>query len=135
MKFVIILNRNITIAQALNATSYMMAALIENMLPEWRRILGMTDYKDADNNSHYASKWPQAILKADNSNQIRKIREVALGMSLNFVDFTNAMTGGTYHQLIEKSKNTKEIDLEYYGAAMFGPLAELEEITEKYAFY
>ena len=35
--------------------------------------------------------------------------------NIKFVDFTNTMTIGTYQEQIERSRQTKEADLEYYG--------------------
>lgn len=89
MKFAVILNEKISTGQALNTTSHLLTALVQNMNDQDRNSISVIDYKDADGNSHYATKWPQIILSAKNSNQIRKIKALAIEKGLHYVDFVN----------------------------------------------
>jgi hypothetical protein len=74
-------------------------------------------------------------LKAENSNQIRKIRNEALQRNILFTDFTSTMTVGTSADQIERTKNTPEAELEYWGVCMFGDASELKEFTGKFSLF
>lgn len=135
MKFAIVLNGKIGVGQAVNTTSHLLTALVEKMSHKTRESISVIDYKDADGNSHYASKWPQIILKAKNSNQIRKLKAEAIETGLNYIDFTDAMTIGDYQEQLERSSNTKEENLEYYGAVIYGPKEVVADLTRKFSLY
>ena len=63
--------------------------------------LRLTNYIDADDGSHPCiSEMPFMILKA-NSNKIRGLRLAALEKGIQFVDFTNTMTIGSYKQKMQ----------------------------------
>ena len=55
--------------------------------------------------------------------------------NVKFVDFTNTMTIGTYQEQIEKSKQTKEEDLEYYGIGIFGDWDTVSSLTKKFSLF
>lgn len=97
--------------------------------------LRLTNYIDADGGSHpHISEMPFMILKA-NSNKIRGVRESAMAQSIKFVDFTSTMTVGTYLEQIERTKQTKEADLIYYGIVLFGDWDKVSEITRKFSLW
>jgi len=75
------------------------------------------------------------VLKVDNSSQIRKVRAEALARKISFNDFTSTMTVGTSEEQIERTKNTAEADLEYWGICMFGKTEELREFTGKFSLF
>lgn len=45
------------------------------------------------------------------------------------------MTVGTYNQQQERTKNTPEKDLEYYGICFFGPKEVLDGLTKKFSLW
>jgi hypothetical protein len=45
------------------------------------------------------------------------------------------MTGGTYLEQIQNTKNTKEADLTYYCMVMFGERNTVSQITKKLSLY
>lgn len=95
--------------------------------------LRLTDYRDADDGSHPCiSEMPFMILKA-NSNKIRGLRQAAQQHNIQFVDFTDTMTIGTYLEQIEKTKLTKEEALTYFGIVLFGDWDLVSELTRKYS--
>ena len=97
--------------------------------------LRLTNYIDADQGSHPCiSEMPFMILKA-NSNKLRTLRELALQMGIKFVDFTNTMTVGTYLEQIERTRQTKDADLIYYGIALFGDWDKVSELTRKFSLW
>ena len=72
------------------------------------------------------SEMPFMILKA-NSNKIRGLRQAALEGGIKFVDFTNTMTIGTYIEQVERTKQTNEAELIYYGIVLFGDWDKVSE--------
>ena len=77
---------------------------------------------------------PFMILKA-NSNKIRGLRLAALEKGIQFVDFTNTMTIGTYTEQVERTKQTKEAELIYYGIVLFGNWDSVSELTRKFSLW
>ena len=75
------------------------------------------------------------IILAENSNKIRKLREAAIEKNLAFNDFTDTMTIGTYQEQLEKTAKTSPEDLIYYGIVLFGPWAEITELTRKFSLW
>ena len=51
------------------------------------------------------------------------------------MDFTNTMTVGTSEDQVKKTKDTQELDLEYYGICLFGETEILREFTKKFSLY
>lgn len=97
--------------------------------------LRLTNYVDADGGSHPSiSEMPFMILKA-NSNKIRALRQACIEQGIQFVDFTNTMTIGTYLEQIERTKQTKEEELIYYGIVLFGNWDKVSELTRKFSLW
>jgi hypothetical protein len=133
-KLVAVLNEKIEIGVAMNALAHMVVGLGASV--ENKDGLRLTDYADADGNSHAnISEIPFMVLKARNSNQLRILRQALIENNIKFVDFTNTMTIGTYQEQIERSKQTKEADLEYYGIAIFGDWNTVSELTKKFSLW
>ena len=133
-KLVAVLNEKIEVGVAMNALAHMVLGLGASV--ENKEELRLTDYADADGNSHAnISEMPFMVLKARNSNQLRILRRGLIANNIKFVDFTNTMTIGTYQEQIERSKQTKEADLEYYGIAIFGDWNTVSELTKKFSLF
>jgi hypothetical protein len=97
--------------------------------------LRLTNYIDADGGSHpNISEMPFMILKA-NSNKIKGLREAALAGDIQFVDFTQTMTIGTFEEQIERTKQTKAEELVYYGIVLFGDWEKVSELTRKFSLW
>lgn len=97
--------------------------------------LRLTNYVDADGGSHPSiSEMPFMILKA-NSNKIRALRGVAKEKGIRAVDFTDTMTIGSYLEQIERTKQTKDEALVYYGIVLFGDWSTVSEMTRKFSLW
>ncbi len=97
--------------------------------------LRLTNYIDGDGGSHPSiSEMPFMILKA-NSNKIRGLRLSAPAAGIKFVDFTDTMTIGTYLEQLEKTKQTKDAELIYYGIVLFGDWEKVSELTRKFSLW
>ena len=93
-------------------------------------------YEDKECGSHpNISHYPFIVLKADNSNKIRKVREEAIQRGIQFTDFTSTMTVGTSQQQQDATKDTPEEELEYFGICLFGDTNVLREFTGKFSLF
>ncbi len=133
-KFVAVLNEKIPVANLMNALGHMAAGLSASYpnIPEMR----FDNYIDRDHGNHPSiSDHPFIILKADNSNQIRSLRQELIVQNIHFVDFNNTMMVGTYQEQKERARQTPEAELEYYGICMFGDRILLSTLTKKFSLW
>ena len=127
-KLVAVLNKSIEPGKVMNALAHMCIGLGSAI---GQSDLRLTDYQDADGGAHpFISEIPFIIL-SENSNKIRKLRQAALSQNILLNDFTDTMTVGTYQEQIERTGQTKEEDLIYYGIVLFGDWAKVTELTKK----
>lgn len=131
-KLVAVMNEKIEPGIIMNALAHMCIGFGSEI---GKDLLRLTNYVDADGGRHPSiSEMPFMILKA-NSNKIRGLRQAALEAGLKFVDFTNTMTIGTYVEQIERTKQTKEEELVYYGIVLFGDWDKISELTRKFSLW
>jgi hypothetical protein len=131
-KMVAVLNKSIEPGKIMNALAHMCIGLGSAIAkPELR----LTDYQDADGGIHpYISEIPFIIL-AENSNKIRKLRLDAIANQIQFNDFTDTMTVGTYQEQIERTRQVKDENLVYYGIVLFGDWEKVTELTRKFSLW
>lgn len=133
-RFVAVLNKKVEAGRLMNALGHMTAGLAgavgkaEDMY--------FLEYKDKEGNVHPGiSHFPFIVLEADNSNKIRTVRTEAILRNIPFTDFTSTMTVGSSREQVERTTNTSESDLEYWGIVMFGKTSELSEFTKKFSLF
>lgn len=94
------------------------------------------NYFDKDGGHHKSiSDNPFIILAADNSNKVRALRNACLEEGIHFVDFTSTMTVGTYAEQQQRTKETPEAELEYYGICLFGEINKVNDLTRKFSLW
>lgn len=133
-KFVAVLNKKVPVGNLMNALAHMAAGLAGSYqdIPAMR----FDSYFDQDEGEHKSiSDHPFVILAADNSNQIRTLRQGLIQEGIHFVDFTSTMTVGTYIEQKERTKQTPEAELEYYGICMFGDRVKISDLTRKFSLW
>jgi hypothetical protein len=131
-KLVAVMNEKIEPGVIMNALAHMCIGFGPEIGNE---ALRLTNYIDADGGSHpNISEMPFMILKA-NSNKIRALRQAALKEGIKCVDFTDTMTIGSYAEQLERTKQTKEADLIYYGVVLFGNWDKVSELTRKFSLW
>jgi len=134
-KFVAILNKKVEVGKVLNVLGHITVSLVCEISNEERKAMGIVDYMDMDGNSHKASKNSFVIVQADNGNQIRTARNLAKDNGIKFVDFTNTMQEGTFLEQIERTSQTHESELDYYGLVLFGEIEKVNEVTRKFSLW
>lgn len=129
-KLVAVMNEKIEIGTLMNALAHMSIGFGAELGKE---ALHLINYQDQDGGNHNnISEMPFMILKA-NSNKIRTLRQAAIQENIRHIDFTDTMTVGTYQEQIERTQQTKEADLIYYGIVLFGPWDRVSELTKKFS--
>ncbi len=133
-RFIAILNRKIEPGKLMNAIGHMTAGLVGGF--EKREDMCFLRYEDKDGGVHpNISHFPFIALRADNSNQIRTVRNEAIARGIPFTDFTSTMTVGSSAEQQEKTKATPEAELEYFGICLFGDTEILREFTKKFSLF
>jgi hypothetical protein len=133
-RFVAVINKKAEIGRQFNALGHMTAGLAGGFGKGEE--MCFLHYEDKDAGSHpNISHFPFIILKADNSNQIRTVRNEAIKRNILFTDFTTSMTIGTSQEQQDATKASLESELEYIGICLFGSTAELREFTGKFSLY
>lgn len=133
-RFIAILNKKIEIGRLMNALGHITAGLSGGS--EKAEQMCFLQYQDKEGGIHpNISHFPFIVLKADNSNKIRKVRNECIARNIPFSDFTSTMTLGTSKEQLEATQKTPEEALEYYAIALFGSTDELREFTGKFSLY
>jgi hypothetical protein len=134
-QFVAVLSKKIELGRAFNALGHMTAGLV-SLYAEDLKLLRFQSYFDQDGGEHSnISDNPFIVLKADNSNKIRELRKQLLGLGIKFTDFTSTMVEGTFVEQHERTKQTKEEALEYFGLCFFCEREKARELTRKFSVY
>ena len=131
-KLVAIVNKDIDIGVAMNALAHTIIGLGAQLHSD---ILCLNDYLDQDGNIYpNISQMPFIILRGK-SGEIRKAVRAAREQKIQYGAFTNTMTGGTYQEQLDNTKQTPEEQLLYYGAVLFGSLDAVNQITKKFSIF
>ncbi len=135
-KFAAVLNKKADIGKVLNALAHMSLGLAASASAEEQTEMGFIEYIDKDGGVHpHLSKNSYVILRAENANQIRTARSLAMQKKVHFVAFTEQMQNGTYEEQIADIRQTSENEFEYIGLCLFGPIADVSEITRKFQLW
>lgn len=134
-QFVCVLNKKIDPARLLNALGHMTAGLVyqyrNNFAP-----MRFRDFIDKSKTVHpTTSENGFIILRAENSNQIRTLRNKLIEEKTPFTDFTQTMVGGNYATQQDNFDITPEENLEYYGVCFFMNKDTSREFTKKFSLY
>ncbi|HQS83760.1 MAG: hypothetical protein B7Y25_02370 [Alphaproteobacteria bacterium 16-39-46] len=131
-KLVALVNKDIEIGVAMNAVAHMTLGFGSEIKKE---LLRLNDYEDKDGNLYpNISQMPFMILRGK-SNEIRKAVQASKEQHIKFGVFLNTMTGGTYQEQLDNTKQTSEEQLIYYGAVLFGPWEAVSLITKRFSLY
>lgn len=133
-RFIAILNKKIGVGQLMNALGHMTAGLAGGYGKSAE--MCFLEYQDKDHGIHpHISHFPFIVLAADNSNQIRTVRQEAIKRNISFTDFTSTMTVGTSQEQLGATLSSLELDLEYYGICLFGETDKLKEFTKIFSLF
>jgi hypothetical protein len=134
-QFICVLNKKIEPSKLLNALGHMTAGLVylhkDNLAP-----MRFRNFIDMAQSVHPAtSENAFIVLRAENSNQIRALRNKLIEEHILFTDFTKTMVEGDYVTQQEEFDKTPEQDLEYFGVCFFMNKEKSREFTKKFSLY
>jgi hypothetical protein len=133
-RFVAVLNKKIETGKLMNALGHLTAGFTSHNLN--KKEICLLDYKDKNEETHaFISHYPFIILKADNSNKIKKLRQEAIIKKITFADFTSSMSIGISQEQLSLTKNSNPDDLEYYAILFFGNSDTLKHLTKNYSLF
>ncbi|MCG2690269.1 DUF2000 domain-containing protein [Candidatus Parcubacteria bacterium] len=133
-RFVAVLNGKIEHGKLMNALGHMTAGLVG--LVQNKELFCFLEYRDKNEGVHpNISHFGFIVLRAENSNQIRQIREQAIAQKILFTDFASTMTIGTSQEQQESTSKTPEIELDYFGICLFGETEKLKSLTKKFSLF
>lgn len=133
-RFVAVLNEKIEIGRLLNALGHMSAGLVS-------QFSNMTElcflrYMDGSQGIHpNISHFPFIVLKAGNSEQLRRVRKEVIARNIPYTDFTQTMINGSSADQLAATKLKPEEELEYFGVCMFAETVVLKEFTKKFSLF
>ncbi len=134
-RFVVVVNgKEESSAKLINAVGHSMVGLSGGVAKDENKCL--IDYQDSEGSIHPSiSHYPVIVLKAKNSNQIRKIRQQAVEKDFLFTDFTKDMQLGSSKEQMASLRLKKDEDVEYLAISLFGKTEDLKELTGKLSLY
>jgi len=133
-RFVAVLNKKMETGRLMNALGHMAVGF--SALYFDKEALRFDNYVDKDGGIHLSiSDNPFIVLSADNSNQLRTLRNALKEKNIPFNDFINTMIVGTFAEQKQKTHETSESELEYYGICFFGEDTQLRELTKKFSLW
>lgn len=133
-QFICVLNKKIEPAKLLNALGHMAAGLVGQHSD--LRPMRFRNFVDKSGSVHPStSENAFIVLRAENSNQIRILRNRLIQENILFTDFTRAMVGGDYVTQQGEFDQTPEEELEYFGVCFFMNKEKSKEYTKKFSLY
>jgi hypothetical protein len=134
-QFVCVVNKKIPAPQLLNALGHMSAGLV-NQYRNDTSLMRFRDFIDKDKTVHPStSENGFIVLRSENSNQLRTLRNNLIEEKILFTDFTQTMVPGTYVDQQNVFDETGELDLEYFGVCFFAEREKTRALTKKFSLY
>lgn len=133
-RFVAVLNSKVDTGKLMNALGHLSAGMASGLLDAEEIVL--VDYVDKEEAQHAVlSHFPFIVLQADNSNQLRALREAAMQEGITMSDFTSTMTVGTSVKQVEETEAKSADELEYFAVLLFGETEKLKGLTKKFSLF
>ena len=132
-KFIVALNKTIEPGVALNATAHVSLSICAQASPEQKSLMSFIPYEDGNGFEHPSISALSLIVLRGRPIDLKKLHEAAQEKEILCADFIQTMTGGTYADQLEKTKETT--DITYYAVALFGRKEEIDSLTKRLSLY
>ena len=134
-KFVAAVNKNLEIGKALNSIAHSCAGLVGVAEEELKEKMSFIDFLDKDDSIHKSISGLSLIVLRGKNNEIKKLRQSFIEHNVLFTDFTETMTGDTYKEQLNKTKQTSNEDMNYFCITAFGKKEIIDPLTSKFSLY
>lgn len=134
-QFVCVVNKKVAAPQLLNAVGHMTAGLMEQHKSN-TTLMRFRDFIDMSESVHPStSENGFIVLRSDNGNQLRTLRNNLIEASIPHTDFTQTMVPGDYVTQQAEFSRTPETELEYIGVCFFAEIDSSRQLTKKFSLY
>ena len=134
-QFTCVVNKKKNPAVIMNAIGHMAAGLIDQYKLDTSS-MRFRNFIDKDNTIHPStSENGFIVLRSENSNQLRALRNALIQSGIKYTDFTETMVPGNYVTQQEEFSQKHEAELEYIGVCFFVPIEMSRELTKKFSLY
>lgn len=134
-KFVAVINKNLEIGKVLNAIAHSCAGLVGVAPEDIKEKMSFIDFVDKEEQIHKNISGLSLIVLRAKNNEIKKLREQFIENDILFTDFTETMTGDTYKEQLDKTRETSSENMNYYCITAFGKKEVLDPLTKKFSLY
>lgn len=134
-KFVAIVNKEVEMGKALNAIAHCSLGLASSSDAELKEKMSFIHFIDKDESVHKSISGLSLIVLRGSNKDIKKARNQFIENDIPFTDFTETMTGDTYKEQLEKTKETSEEAMNYFCIVAFGEKEVLNPITKKFSLW
>jgi hypothetical protein len=97
--------------------------------------MSFIDFSDKDEESHKSISGLSLIVLGGKNNEIKKARRQFKEEGILFVDFIETMTGDTYKEQLEKTKDVNTEEHNYFGLLAFGEIEKINPITKRLSLF
>ena len=134
-QFTCVVNKKKNAALLMNAIGHMTAGLLEQHKND-TSLMRFRDFLDKDKTLHPStSENGFIVLRSENSNQLRTLRNALITQGIKYTDFTETMVPGNYVTQQEEFDQKAEAELEYIGVCFFVAIEQSRELTKKFSLY
>ena len=132
-KCVIAVNKAIDIGIAMNAASHIALSIAAQASDEQKKLMSFIDFEDGAGGVHPSISGLSLIVLRGKNGELRKLATAARDKGILYADFIETMTGDTYIEQLERTKNTQEPV--YYAVALFGKKEDIDPLTKRLSLY
>ncbi len=134
-QFTCVVNKKIDPAVLMNAIGHMTAGLMEQHKSD-TSLMRFRDFVDKDKTTHpMTSENGFIVLRSENSNQLRTLRNLLISQGIKYMDFTETMIPGNAVTQQKEFDSKSEAELEYIGVCFFTDIETSRELTKKFSLY
>lgn len=134
-QFTCVVNKKKSPVILMNAIGHMTAGLMHQHRADTAR-MRFRDFFDMDGSVHPStSENGYIVLRAENSNQLRKLRMELIERKIIFTDFTQTMVAGNYVTQQQEFSRLKEDELDYIGICFFADCEISRTLTKRFSLY
>lgn len=134
-KFVAVVNKNLEIGKALNAIAHCSLGLAAIASEDIKEKMSFIDFEDKDSSVHKNISGLSLIVLRGKNGEIKKLRQSFADNNVLFTDFTETMTGDTYKEQLDKTKETSSEDMNYFCIVGFGEKEVIDPLTRKFSLW
>jgi hypothetical protein len=134
-QFTCVVNKKKPPVVLLNAIGHMTAGLMHQHRTDGKD-MRFRDFFDMDGSVHPStSENGYIVLRAENSNQLRRLRMELIERKIIFTDFTQTMVEGNYVTQQQEFSGLREANLDYIGVCFFSSCEISRSLTKRFSLY